>query len=116
MSAKPVGVGESQLYQHPAEEPFVKMNVQRPWGRRGTSEVDNQQRALCYRSKMWKEKENSQFNGSVLLRAWNTRQDFQNLQGAYNPVGKILKIKTVCFTVARPYLRGKTRWKLCELS
>lgn len=75
MPAKPVGSGESQLYQHTAEEPFVKMDppVQRPWGRRRTSEVDRQQRALCYRSKICKEKENSQFNGSVLLRAWNTK-------------------------------------------
>lgn len=51
MSAKLVGGGESQLYQHPGEEPFVKINhpVQRPWGRHRTSEVDKQQRALCYR-------------------------------------------------------------------
>lgn len=56
---------------------------------------------------MCKEKENSQFSGSVLLRAWNTRRDFQNLQGAYNPVGKMLKIKTVCCTVASPTLEAR---------
>lgn len=61
MSAKPVGGGESQLYQHPAEEHFVKMDqpVQRPWGRRRTSEADREQRALCYRSKICKENKNA---------------------------------------------------------
>lgn len=66
----------------------------------GPARSRNSKELFVFEVKVVRKRNNpSSINGSVLLRAWHCPWNFKNLQGAYNPMGKLFKIETVHCTV-----------------